>query len=190
MRNRRTADRARRVREFEAFVAGAAGRLLHAAALLTAEPLECSPAAQRLLTAALSETFADWDRLRGDDPYDHARQQLATRFARRAGRHRRSRGGPLGRLAPQQRLVVMLLVYEEVAEEQAAAALGLPEERVRTLCTRAVSTLRSRPAELSEPNLRNPSSPAAERAPRQPADGATRADGRAPAAGRSLGAPV
>lgn len=35
----------------------------------------------------------------------------------------------------------MLRLYEGVAEEQAAALLGLPTERVRTICDRATATL-------------------------------------------------
>ncbi|UGY93341.1 sigma factor-like helix-turn-helix DNA-binding protein [Streptomyces gobiensis] len=142
---RRDAQDCRRAREFETFVAGAAGRLLHAAALLTTEPPgRACPAAERLLTVALSRTYAAWDGLRGADPYDHARQELATHFARTAWRHRRPRGGPLSRLTPRERLVLVLRLYEGIAEEQTAAGLGLPVERVRTLCTRAVSTVRSR----------------------------------------------
>ena len=45
MRERRAAQGVRRAREFEAFVAGAAGRLLHAATLLTAETRDDNPRA-------------------------------------------------------------------------------------------------------------------------------------------------
>lgn len=143
MGERRTSRERRRVREFEAFVAGAGGRLLHAATLLTGEPAGEAPAAERLLIGALSRTYADWDRLRGEDPYDRTRQELATRFARTGRRHRRPRGGLLDRLSPRERLVLVLRLYEGVAEEQVAAGLGLPIERVRALCTRATATLRS-----------------------------------------------
>jgi DNA-directed RNA polymerase specialized sigma24 family protein len=47
----------------------------------------------------------------------------------------------LSRLAPQERLILVLRLYEGVAEEQAAALLGLPTERVRTICDRATATL-------------------------------------------------
>jgi DNA-directed RNA polymerase specialized sigma24 family protein len=47
----------------------------------------------------------------------------------------------LARLAPQERLIVVLRLYEGVAEEQAAALLGLPTERVHTICDRATATL-------------------------------------------------
>lgn len=133
-----------RAREFEAFVSGAGGRLLHAATLLTAEPPDAAPLAEELLVGALAHTYADWERLRGGDPYDHTRLELAARFAHNVWRYRRPRGGLLGRLSPQERLVLVLRLYEGVAEEQVAAALGLPLERVRALCTRSVAAMRSR----------------------------------------------
>ncbi|MGN9759535.1 sigma factor-like helix-turn-helix DNA-binding protein [Streptomyces sp. SD31] len=149
---RRRADQdARRAREFETFVAGAAGRLLHAATLLTAEPPDDNPRARRLLTLSLAHTYACWDRLRGEDPYDRAREYLATRFSRAAwhqygglgslGRSRPHPDSPLARLSPQERLILVLRLYEGVAEEQAAALLGLPRERVHALCDRATATL-------------------------------------------------
>ncbi|WP_405880054.1 RNA polymerase subunit sigma-70 [Streptomyces sp. NBC_01136] len=150
MRDRRASQGARRAREFEAFVAGAAGRLLHAATLLTAEPPDANPRARRLLTLALAQTYASWDRLRGEDPYDRARQHLAVRFARGAwhqygglsrSRSRPSPGGVLARLTPQERLILVLRMYEGVAEEQVAALLGLSTERVRAICARAMTTL-------------------------------------------------
>ena len=148
MRQRQVVQGTRRAREFEAFVAGAAGRLLHAATLLTAEAPDDNPRARRLLTLALAHTYACWDRLRGEDPYDRARQHLALRFAhgawRRHGvllRGRTHPDSPLSRLAPQERLILVLRLYEGVAEEQAAALLGLPTERVHTICDRATATL-------------------------------------------------
>jgi hypothetical protein len=147
VRQRQVSQGTRRAREFEAFVAGAAGRLLHAATLLTAEAPDDNPRARRLLTLALAHTYACWDRLRGEDPYNRARQYLALRFAHGAWRHgvllrhRAHPAAPLSRLTPQERLIVVLRLYEGVAEEQAAALLGLPAERVRTICDRATATL-------------------------------------------------
>ncbi|MDN3247698.1 hypothetical protein J2S54_002496 [Streptomyces sp. DSM 42143] len=156
MRDRQASHNARRAREFQAFVAGAAGRLLHAATLLTAEPPDDNPRARRLLALSLAHTYAYWDRLHGEDPYDRARQYLATRFARGAwhryggpGRTRRRPVGPLSGLTPQERLILVLRLYEGVAEEQAAALLGLPVERVRTICERATATLLRPPADRS-----------------------------------------
>ncbi|MFI9615595.1 sigma factor-like helix-turn-helix DNA-binding protein [Streptomyces sp. NPDC052023] len=148
MRERQASQGARRAREFEAFVAGAAGRLLHTATLLTAEAPDANPRARRLLTQALAHTYASWDRLRGEDPYVRTRAYLATRFAHRAwheyGALRRNRphpGSALAGLTTQERLVVVLRLYEGVAEEQTAALLGLPTERVRAVCARATATL-------------------------------------------------
>ncbi|MEU6821658.1 sigma factor-like helix-turn-helix DNA-binding protein [Streptomyces atriruber] len=141
MRERQALQSARRAREFEAFVAGAAGRLLHATTLLTAEPPDDNPRARALLTAALAHTYASWDRLRGEDPYDRTRQQVALRFGRAAWRRHRGHGGVLDRLRPQERLILVLRMYEGVAEEQTAALLGLPAERVRGVCARAIATV-------------------------------------------------
>ncbi|MFF1379531.1 sigma factor-like helix-turn-helix DNA-binding protein [Streptomyces sp. NPDC058308] len=140
MRERQALQSARRAREFEAFVAGAAGRLLHASTLLTAELPDDNPRARALLTAALAHTYATWDRLRGEDPYDRTRQQLAVRFGRAAWRRHRGHGGVLAGLSPQERLILVLRVYEGVAEEQTAALLGLPAERVALICARATAT--------------------------------------------------
>ncbi|MFV0133967.1 sigma factor-like helix-turn-helix DNA-binding protein [Streptomyces sp. HMX87] len=148
MRERHASREARRAREFEAFVAGTAGRLLHAATLLTAEDPDDHPRARRLLTLSLAHTYAYWDRLRGDDPYARARTYLVMRFAREArhrydgfGRSRRRPAGALAGLTAQQRLILVLRLYEGVTEEQTAALLGLPVDRVRTTCDRAMATL-------------------------------------------------
>ncbi|MER6787865.1 sigma factor-like helix-turn-helix DNA-binding protein [Streptomyces sp. NPDC000658] len=192
MRESRAAQETRRAGEFEAFVAGAGGRLLHAATLLTAETPADNPRARRLLTRSLARTYACWDRLRGEDPYDRAREQLATRFAHDAWheyvrrlyeilpldrgllpgrvpalrrgltterpRRRPAAVGALARLTPQERLVLVLRLYEGVAEEQAAALLGLPTDRVRTLCDRATTTL------LRPPRAPAPAAPRAKAA--------------------------
>ncbi|MBV2356463.1 RNA polymerase subunit sigma-70 [Streptomyces sp. J2-1] len=139
---------ARRSAGFAAFTVGAAGRLLHTATLLTAEPPDANPAARRLLRLALARTYADWHRLRDDDPYDHARRCLADRFATglwlRHGVPLRARPpahGPLAALPPRQRLILVLRLYEGVPADQTAALLGLPLDRVHTLCERAVTAV-------------------------------------------------
>ncbi|NUS12331.1 MAG: RNA polymerase, partial [Streptomyces sp.] len=139
MGKRRADAETRRDAEFEAFTAGAAGRLLHTATLLTGDREQ----AEKLLTATLARTYADWLRMRSDDPYDEARAELVRRFAYRPW-WRRPRGGVLDRLTPQERLVVTMRYFEGVAEEQTAAQLGLPADRVRAICARATATLRSR----------------------------------------------
>ncbi|WP_375792282.1 sigma factor-like helix-turn-helix DNA-binding protein [Streptomyces rhizosphaericus] len=182
MRERRAARDGRRAREFEAFVAGAGGRLLHAATLLTGEPTGDTEAAERLLTAALARTYARWDRLRGEDPYDHTRRTLAALFAHRGHRYRRPRGGTLARLTPQERLVLVLRLYEGVAEEQTAAALGLPVERVRAICTRAVTAMRSAAARRGTTGTR-PSAGTSSSTEAPPSGGTSSSAGASPSGG-------
>ncbi|MFJ9081183.1 MULTISPECIES: sigma factor-like helix-turn-helix DNA-binding protein [unclassified Streptomyces] len=154
MRERQALRDARRAREFEAFVAGAAGRLLRAATLLTTEPPDANPRARKLLTTVLGRTYASWDRLRGEDPYDCARKELAVRFARGSWRQHRARGGALGRLGPQERLVLVLRLFEGVGEEQTASLLGLPAERVRTVHARAMALVLHPPRGPAPADLR------------------------------------
>lgn len=137
-------------REFAAYVAGACARLLRTATLLTAEAPDANPLARRLLRLSLARTYADWERLRGGDPYAHTRAGLATRFARSA-RRRRGGHGPLAALSPQARLVLVLRLYEGVGQEQIAALLGLPEERVRALCVRSVRSVLRPPTGAAGP---------------------------------------
>ncbi|NXY94999.1 RNA polymerase [Streptomyces sp. BR123] len=106
------------------------------------------PAARRLLADALARTYAGWERLRGDDPYDHTRRELCAAFACTGRRHHGGRG-LLAPLPPLERLVLVLCVYEGVAHEVAAAQLGLPVERVRVLSGRAVAALRARRQEAA-----------------------------------------
>ncbi|WP_327704627.1 RNA polymerase subunit sigma-70 [Streptomyces decoyicus] len=183
MRERRPAQERRHAREFALFVAGAAGRLLHTATLLTGEPASRpAPAAEELLTCALSRTYAVWDQLRGDDPYERTRREMTALpqalkeqggapIAHTAWRHRRPRGGLLDRLSPQERLVLVLRLYEGVAEEQTAAQLGLPAERVHALCLHAIAEMRSRrpgpePAAAHRPVPEQESGPPQDSAPR------------------------
>ncbi len=140
MGERRELREHRRVQEFEAFAAGAGARLLHTATLLTGDP----DAADELLERSLAVVFADWHRLHGEDPYVRARQELALRFTRAARRFRAPTGGVLDRLDPAERLALVLRVYEGVAEEQSAAQLGMPVERMRTHYLRAMALMRSR----------------------------------------------
>ncbi|MFD5181417.1 sigma factor-like helix-turn-helix DNA-binding protein [Streptomyces sp. NPDC058372] len=156
MSPRHEIPRTARARAFASFAAGAGGRLLHLATLLTAEPPGDAPYARRLLTAALARTYADWDTLRGGDPYDRTRQDLVARYARAAW-HRRlvpagraPAPGPLGALTPPERVAVVLRLYEGVPEEQAAALLGLHVERVRALTARATVRLTRPPGAAPE----------------------------------------
>jgi hypothetical protein len=141
-----------------AFTAGAGGRLLHAATLLTGDPVE----AERLLVAVLARVYADWYRMRTEDPYEQARGELFRRFSYRPW-WRRPHGGTLDRLSARERLVVTMRFFEGVAEEQTAAQLGLPTDRVRAIGARATATLRSVPsgrgADPPGNDGKNPTSP-------------------------------
>jgi DNA-directed RNA polymerase specialized sigma24 family protein len=140
-RQRRAAAEIRRDTEFAAFVAGAGGRLLHSAVLLTGDRAD----ADRLLTAALARLYADWRQLLdGDDPYDRARCELFTRYAYRPWS--RPRGGPLDGLSARERLVVTMRYFEGIGEEQTAALLGMAAERVAEIAAHSGARLRSRPA--------------------------------------------
>ncbi|HEY9438617.1 MAG TPA: sigma factor-like helix-turn-helix DNA-binding protein, partial [Streptomyces sp.] len=141
MRERRTDLERHRAQEFEDFAAGAGALLLRTAGLLAGD------GAEALLTSALARTYAEWDGLRGDDPYDRARRILAVRFSygawhRHLPRHR-PHGGPLDGLSTRQRLVLVLWLHEGLAPEQTAAVLGMTEERVRAVCARAVDAMRT-----------------------------------------------
>ena len=49
----------------------------------------------------------------------------------------------LGRLLPQQRVVLVLRVYEDLSEEQTASLLGIPPGTVKSRLSRALTVLRS-----------------------------------------------
>jgi DNA-directed RNA polymerase specialized sigma24 family protein len=140
---RRAAAETRRDAEFATFVAGAGGRLLHSATLLTGDPAD----AERLLTTALARLHAGWLRLGGDDPYERARGELFLRYAYRTRWHH-PHGGVLEGLTAQERLVVTMRYFEGIGEDQAAALLGLAPERVAAIAARGGATLRSRPLPL------------------------------------------
>jgi hypothetical protein len=135
---RRAAAEARRDAEFADFVAGAGGRLLHSALLLTGDPA----AADRLLTGALARLYAHWPEPAGEDPYERARAELFVRYGYRPWR--RPRGGPLDGLTARQRLVVTMRYFEGIGEEQTAAMLGMACERVALIAARGSARLRSR----------------------------------------------
>ena len=151
MRERHASQAARRAREFEAFVAGAAGRLL--------QPPRCSRRSRRTPTRArgaccavsLAHTYALLGPAARRRPLRPAPGPSSPCASQRAAWHRygglgRLRPAPapdsvLARLTPQERLILVLRLYEGVAEEQTAALLGLPAERVRAVCARATATL-------------------------------------------------
>ncbi|WP_433342016.1 sigma factor-like helix-turn-helix DNA-binding protein [Streptomyces sp. CA-253872] len=97
-----------------------------------------APLALALLRRALARTYASWGRLERDDPYEHTRAELVALFVRSSWYRRQDGGGPLAALPWRVRLVLVLRLYEGVAEEQVAALLGLSADRVRLLCARGV----------------------------------------------------
>jgi DNA-directed RNA polymerase specialized sigma24 family protein len=159
---RRAEAELRRDAEFAAFTAGAGGRLLHAATLLTGD----ARAAEDLLTTVLAHVYADWFRMRAEDPYEQARSEMVRRFSYRPW-WRRPQGGQLDRLSARERLIVTMRFFEGIAEEQTAAQLGLPLERVNAISARAAATLRSRRPQTPAGSRRT-------RPPRSPAKGAAR----------------
>nr|WP_239096907.1 sigma factor-like helix-turn-helix DNA-binding protein [Streptomyces sp. SID11385] len=110
-----------------------------------------APLALALLRRALARTYAVWDRLEHTDPYDHTRAELLALFLRSSWYRRRRGRGPLAALPTRVRLVLVLRLYEGVAEEQVAALLGLSVERVRLLCARGVHLVLRPPAPGAAP---------------------------------------
>jgi RNA polymerase sigma-70 factor (sigma-E family) len=49
----------------------------------------------------------------------------------------------IGRLAPQQRVVLVLRIVEDLSEEQTSATLGIPPGTVKSRLSRALATLRT-----------------------------------------------
>jgi RNA polymerase sigma-70 factor (sigma-E family) len=49
----------------------------------------------------------------------------------------------LGRLAPKQRVVLVLRIYEDLSEEQTASMLGIPPGTVKSRLSRALGALRA-----------------------------------------------
>ena len=167
MRQRHASQDARRAREFEAFVAGAAGRLLHAATLLTAEaagrqPARAAPAVPvpgahvRVLGPAARRGSRTTAPASTWPPASRAARGTTTAASAAPARTPRV---PLAPLTPQERLILVLRLYEGVAEEQTAALLGLSPERVRAICDRATATL------LHPPRGPAPAVPAAKAVP-------------------------
>lgn len=131
--SRRRTHRSGRRPEFGGYAAVAWPRLLRTAQLLTGDPAE----ADALARAALSDAYARWRRIPGNDADFYVRRLLVRRHLRRPLRRpfgRRPRGtrpGPgvplarsLAALPARQRAVLVLRLAEDVGRLEVAETLG------------------------------------------------------------------
>jgi RNA polymerase sigma-70 factor (sigma-E family) len=155
--------RAQQESEFTAFVTGSGPRLLRLALLLTGDRGH----AEDLLQTALERTARHWHRLDGA-PEAYARvvvSRLAVDRRRRLGSRvrevftdppessvddvagriaiRSSLMAGLLQLPPRQRAVLVLRFFEDLSQEQTAAALGITPGTVASTTTRAAARLRA-----------------------------------------------
>jgi RNA polymerase sigma-70 factor (sigma-E family) len=150
--------------EFDGFVAARSPALLRTAYLLTGD----WALAEDLLQTALGKSWFAWKRIEGP-PEPYVRRVLATTYAtwwRRRWRSEyptaelpetRVQAGTgtvddrdqlwrvLGTLPRRQRAVVVLRYYEDLSEEETAAALGISCGTVKSTASRALAVLRSHP---------------------------------------------
>lgn len=148
------------VEEFTAFVAGAGGRLLRLAYLLTGDRY----AAEDVLQGALERTYRRWSRLRRADGIEAYVRRAIVNAA--TDRHRRRREEPLAdtdlaaprdpedierrdeliravmTLSVGQRSVLVLRYFEDLTEAQTADALGCSVGTVKSQNARALARLR------------------------------------------------
>ncbi|MGW3203904.1 sigma factor-like helix-turn-helix DNA-binding protein [Streptomyces sp. NPDC001135] len=123
--SRRPSHRPGRRPEFGGYAAMAWPRLLRTAQLLTGEPAE----ADALARAALSDAYARWRRIPGNDTDFYVRRLLVRRHLRRRSRGRGS--GPdaalaraLAALPARQRVVLVLRLGEDLGRLEIAEMLG------------------------------------------------------------------
>ncbi|GHI06268.1 hypothetical protein AQI88_36330 [Streptomyces cellostaticus] len=121
----RTRRRTGRRPEFGSYAAAAWPRLLRTAHLLTGDPAE----ADALARTALSDAYAHWRRIPGDDTDFYVRRLLVRRHLGR--RLRRTGPGPktplaraLATLPARQRVVLVLRLGEELGRLETAEMLG------------------------------------------------------------------
>ena len=147
--------------EFDGFVASRSPVLLRTAYLLTGD----SGLAEDLLQTALAKSWFAWGRIAGP-PEPYVRRVLTTTYAtwwRRRWRSEYPTGALPERTAPagtdpvderdalwralqglprRQRAVVVLRYYEDLSEEDTAAALGISRGTVKSQASRALAALR------------------------------------------------
>jgi RNA polymerase sigma-70 factor (sigma-E family) len=153
--------------EFDAFVAGAGGRLLRTAYLLTGD----RGAAEDLVQDVLVRAWSHWARVSGaDQPQAYVRRMLVNASvsrwrALRARRHERLVAEPPDRagtdseqhddelwalvatLPARQRAVVVLSYYEDLPDAEVADALGCSTGTVKSQRAKALRSMRTRLAE-------------------------------------------
>ena len=148
---------------FDAFVAARGDALWRSAWLLTGD----HQLAEDLVQTALAKSWRAYDRIGADGFEPYVRRVLFTTYVswwRRKWRAERptehlpeTAAGPvdtdgrsdlvdaLGRLPRGQRAVVVLRYFEDLTEQQTAAALGISTGTVKSQCSRALAALRSSP---------------------------------------------
>ncbi|MFF5014352.1 sigma factor-like helix-turn-helix DNA-binding protein [Streptomyces sp. NPDC001165] len=152
-RTRHRADRSGRRTEFGGYAAVAWPRLLHTAHLLTGDPAE----ADALTRTALSDAYAHWRRIPGDDTDFYVRRllvrhHLGSHLGRLLGRRPRStRPAPQAPQAPlaralaalpaRQRVVLVLRLGEDLGRLEVAEMLGWSVGAVKSYERRGLKAL-------------------------------------------------
>jgi RNA polymerase sigma-70 factor (sigma-E family) len=150
--------------EFDGFVAARSAALLRTAFLLTGD----WALAEDLLQTALTKSWFAWKRI-DSSPEAYVRKVLTTTYATWWRRRWRSEyptselpdtgaaaedatvddrdllWRALGTLPRRQRAVVVLRYYEDLSEEEVAAALGISRGTVKSTASRALAALRRHP---------------------------------------------
>ncbi|WP_233488646.1 SigE family RNA polymerase sigma factor [Blastococcus sp. TF02-09] len=164
---------------FDAFVADRRASLLRTAFLLTGEPHR----AEDLVQAALLEVLRRWPRLRDRvDPVGYARKTVVTthlNLVRRLSWREvpvaavPDDGGPgadehdgtvqrlairaaLLRLPPRMRAVLVLRYFDDLSEQDTAAALGCSQGAVKSSASRGLARLREVLDQHDLPDRRDP----------------------------------
>jgi RNA polymerase sigma-70 factor (sigma-E family) len=162
------ADRSHHEGEFDAFVAGSAGRLLGTAFLLTGD----QRAAEDLLQETLLRVWSRWSRVRAaEHPLAYARRVLVNTSVSRwratrtriggerlvaeppetANASQPSRDDELWQavlsLPPRQRAVMVLAYYEDLTDADTADVLGCTVGTVKSQRAKALRSLRAALAE-------------------------------------------
>ncbi|MEU5532037.1 sigma factor-like helix-turn-helix DNA-binding protein [Streptomyces sp. NPDC020362] len=141
-RTRHRAERPGRRPEFGGYAAVAWPRLLRTAQLLTGDPAE----ADALARTALSEAYAHWRRIPGNDTDFYVRRLLVRRhLGRRPRRTRPSPQTPLARalaaLSARQRVVLVLRLGEDLGQLEIAEMLGWSVGAVKSYERRGLKAL-------------------------------------------------